>query len=146
MFAAAGKAGRRGTPIPWRYPGTTQKVERSFGTRREAENWLTHQQAALLTGMHIDPRQSDRPFAEVLDAWRESWDGRLSPTTARRYQSIIDNYLAPEFGRHPIGSISHELVQRYVTRLAADSGLAPGRSATCRRTADGYGKRCRAWG
>jgi integrase len=109
-----------------RYPGSTRKIERTFRTKRDAEYWLTQQQAALLNGAHIDPRQSDRPFADVLDAWKESWNGRLSPTTARRYESIVNNYLRPEFGRHRIGSITHEVVQRFITRLAANPKHAPG--------------------
>ena len=57
---------------------------------------------------------------------KESWAGRLSPTTRRRYESILDKYLAPEFGRVAIGRITHEVVQRYINRLAADPELAPG--------------------
>ena len=70
--------------------------------------------------------QGERPFSEVIDAWKESWAGRLSPTTRRRYESILDKYLAPEFGRVAIGRITHEVVQRYINRLAADPELAPG--------------------
>lgn len=110
-----------------RYPGTTRKIERTFRTKREAEDWLVQQQASLLAGTHIDPRQSERPFREVIDAWKESWvPGRLSPTTERRYQSIIDKYLIPEFGRRRVGAITHEVVQRYVNRLASDPNRAPG--------------------
>jgi integrase len=79
-----------------------------------------------MTGTYIDPRRTERPFAEVLEAWRETWDGRLSSTTVRRYDSIVRTYLQPEFGRHKIGAVTHEVVQRYVTRLAADRALAPG--------------------
>jgi integrase len=52
-------------------------------------------------------------------AWKESWH-RLERGTTARYDSILDNYLLPEFGSVPIGRISHELVQRYVNRLATD--------------------------
>src|SRR5437762_2168857 len=101
-----------------RYPdptrGGTHKIEKTFRTKREASDWLTEQQAAVLTGTHVSPRQSERPFHEVLDAWKESWGGRLSPTTERRYQSIIDNYLLPELGHRKIGSITHEVIQKYI--------------------------------
>src|SRR5689334_9825609 len=106
--------------------GGTHKIERTFRTRQEAEDWLVSQRASVLQGMHIDPRQAERPFGEVIAAWRETWPGRLSPTTARRYESIIENYLAPEFGTLPIGRITHEAVQRYINRLAANPELAPG--------------------
>jgi integrase len=106
--------------------GGTHKIEKTFRTRQEAEDWLTSQRASVLHGTHIDPRQAERPFAEVIAAWKESWAGRLSPTTARRYDSIIDNYLAPAFGPLPIGRVTHEAVQRYINGLAANPKLAPG--------------------
>jgi hypothetical protein len=54
---------------------------------------------------------------EIIEAWKGSWGGRLSPTTAARYQSILNVYLVPEFGRMPVERITHEVVQRYVDRL-----------------------------
>lgn len=99
--------------------GGTSKVEKTFRNKQEAENWLVRQRASVLGGTYIAPSQGERPFSEVLDAWRESWGNRLSPTTARRYQSVIDKYLLPEFGRTPIGRVTHEVVQRYVNRLSA---------------------------
>ena len=86
-----------------------------------------------MAGTYIDPRRSERPFADVLDAWRETWDGRLSPTTVRRYDSIVRTYLIPEFGRQKIGAVTHEAVQRYVTRLAANPASRREPSATCTR-------------
>lgn len=126
----AGHVRRRGQNWQARYPdparGGTHKIERVFRTKREAEDWLVQQQAAVLGGTHISPRQADRPFGDVLDAWQESWDGRLSPTTLRRYESIIAKYLRPEFGARKIGALTHEVVQRYINRLAADATIAPG--------------------
>ncbi len=106
--------------------GGTHKIERTFRIKQQAEDWLVQQRAGVLQGAHIDPRQSDRPFADVLAAWRESWNGRLSPTTERRYESILDKYLTPEFGTTPIGRITHEVVQRYINRLSMGGSIAPG--------------------
>lgn len=65
-----------------RYPDParrgTAKIERSFRTEREARAWLVSQSASVLSGTHIDPRQSERPFSEVVEAWRASWGGRLA--------------------------------------------------------------------
>ena len=66
--------------------------------KRQAEDWLAEQRASQLAGTYVDPRAGERPFADVLAAWQESWDGRLSPTTIRRYDSIVRTYLEPEFG------------------------------------------------
>lgn len=103
--------------------------EKSYPTKREAENWLQNHQGNMLRNEWVDPRQTERPFSEVIAAWKESWDGRLSPTTARRYDSILDKYLLPEFGGAPVGRIDHGAVQRYIDRLASmtgDDAPAPG--------------------
>jgi integrase len=113
-----------------RYPdparGGTHKIERTFRTKDEAQAWLVQQLASIHTGTHISPRQADRLFGEVIDAWKESWAGRLSPTTERGYESVILNYLRPEFGHRKIGSITREVVQRYINGLSSNPELAPG--------------------
>jgi integrase len=99
--------------------GGTHKIERTFRTKHEAEDWLVSQRAGQLQGTYVDPRKSERPFVEVVDEWQSGWAGRLSPTTQRRYRSILDNYLLPEFGKVAVGRIDHGVVQRYIDRLAA---------------------------
>jgi integrase len=111
--------------IPDAVRGGTHKIERQFRIEREAKDWLVTQQASHLQGAWIDPRQSERPFADVIEAWKESWTNRLSPTTAARYHGICEVYLSREFGKTPIGRISHEVVQRYVNRLSSE-GMTPG--------------------
>lgn len=106
--------------------GGTTKIARTFATKRAAESWLVEQQASILSGTHVSPRAGERPFAEVVEAWKEAWGSRLSPTTANRYEQILARYLLPEFGRTQVGKITHEVVQRYINRLASRSDLAPG--------------------
>src|SRR3954453_23966957 len=79
-------------PAPSRLGGT-HKIERTFRTKQEAEDWIASQRVSILQGSYIDARQGERPFADLVAAWRESWPHRLSPTTQRRYESIIDKYL-----------------------------------------------------
>lgn len=97
-------------------------IERTFRTKVEAEDWLTSQQASMMTGTHVSPRLSETPFAEVVAAWKESWPNRLSPTTARRYESILSTYLIPAFGQVPVGRIDHGAVQRFINKLSAQTG------------------------
>jgi integrase len=106
-----------------------KRIEKTFGPGRAgqlaADDWLTKQRSSVLSGTHVDPRQAERPFRDVIEEWRESWH-RLSPTTKRRYESVIDNYLIPEFGNVPIGRITHAVVQTYVDRLVAREDIAAG--------------------
>jgi integrase len=102
------------------------RIEKTFRSKREAEAWLTQQQASLLRGEHSDPRRADRPFADAVDAWRETRKGSLSPQTADRYEDVLRLYLLPEFGRVPVSALSREVVKRYFARLARE-GKSVGR-------------------
>jgi integrase len=103
----------------------TDQIERTFRTKREAEEWLVQQQASVITGDHISPREGERRFREVYDAWRETrWVG-LEPTTTARYGQIWRTYLEAEFGARKVNTITRELVRRYLARLSAE-GVAPG--------------------
>jgi integrase len=109
-----------------RYPDPSQfgkRIERTFRTKLEAEEWLVSEAASQQQGTWSDPRQSERPFRDVIEAWQEGWH-RLSPTTRARYNGVVNNYLLPEFGAMPIARITHEAVQRYVNRLSADGQSA----------------------
>lgn len=105
--------------------GYPHLIEKTFRNKQEAEDWLVSQRSTVLAGTHIDPRQGERPFCDVIEAWKEGWH-RLTPGTRARYESIVDNYLLPEFGATPIGRITHEIVQRYVNRLAGREDIAAG--------------------
>jgi integrase len=49
----------------------------------------------------------------------------LEPKTKQGCEQIISRHLLPTFGRRKVASITHEVVQDYISGLAA-SGLAPG--------------------
>jgi integrase len=105
--------------------GSTAKIQKTFRLKEEADAWRENQSVSKREGTWVDPRQAERPFVDVIAAWKESWH-RLSPTTKRRYESVIDNYLTPEFGNVPIGRITHAVVQTYVDRLVAREDVAAG--------------------
>lgn len=103
----------------WRKPGDPRtRRERLFRTKREAERWVTAMETDALRGMYTDPRKSERPLAEVADAWRETW-GDLEPKTRAGYEAILQRHVLPRFGRAKLGAISTEEVQRFVNELAA---------------------------
>src|SRR5262249_42287758 len=103
----------------------TAQIEKTFRTKREAEAWLVTQQAAVLEGVHIAPKEGERRLRDVYDAWRETrWPG-LQPKTTARYAQVWRTYLAREFGGRKLNAISRELVRRYFARLAA-ADTAPG--------------------
>jgi integrase len=124
------KLRRKNGKTSWqaRYPdpvrGGTHKVEKSFRTKQEAEDFLVNQGASVLAGNHVNPRQGNRPFREVVEAWRESWID-LEPKTRAGYEKIMRKHLLPEFGNRKVSSLTTDVVQAYVNRLVSE-GKAPG--------------------
>jgi integrase len=119
---------KRNTKWQARYPdphSPTRRIERTFRTKQEAQAWLIQQQASILTGGHVDPRKADRPFTQVVEAWKESWPNRLEPLTQGTYSQALDCHILPEFGQRKVGSITHSAIQRWVYRLSASTSLSP---------------------
>ena len=111
--------------IPDPLRGSTHKIERTFRTKQEADEWIVSQRAGQQQGMWVDPRKADCKFREVVAAWKESWPNRISSGTASLYDGILGTHVMPTFGGVPVGKIDHGAVQRWVNQLTAD-GLAPG--------------------
>jgi integrase len=112
-----------------RYPnlskGGTAQIERTFRTKRDADEWLVQQQASILNGAHIAPREGERRFRDVYEVWRETrWPG-LQPKTTARYGQVWRTYLEPEFGARKLNTLNRELVRRYFAKLSGN-GVAPG--------------------
>ena len=101
-----------------------RRIEKTFRTRQEAEEWLTQQQAAVLRGEHQDPRRADRPFKDAVAAWRETRLPTLAPKTRDRYEDVLRLHLEPEFGRVPLTALTREVVKRYFARLQREGRTA----------------------
>lgn len=120
---------KKGDTIKWRarYPdptrGGTAQIERTFPLRKEAERWLTEQKASVHRGLHIDPRDTDRRFSHIVDAWRATWL-ELEPKTKAGYDSILSKHLLPRWKDARIGAVDTASVQAWVNELAA-SGRSP---------------------
>jgi integrase len=104
-----------------RYPDPTRggkkQIERQFGTRREAEKWLTSQKAAIQRGEHIDPRDNHRLFEQVAEAWRATWLD-LEPKTKAGYQAILRRHVLPRWNGVRIGAVTPEAIQEWVNELS----------------------------
>jgi integrase len=101
--------------------GGTAKIQRTFRRKEEAEDWLVSEGASKRQGTWVDPRQAERPFRDVIAAWRESWLD-IEPKTRSGYETIIRCHLLPEFGNTPVSRVTTEAVQAYVNRLAKTAG------------------------
>ncbi|WP_040600288.1 tyrosine-type recombinase/integrase [Patulibacter medicamentivorans] len=113
-----------------RYPdpikGGTAQIERSFPTKREAENWVRRQASAVLDGIHVDPRGADRLVRDVADEWRATWV-HLEPKTKAGYDNILrkhlvgsggDDGVAAVFHQAKLGALTADAVQAFVNELS----------------------------
>jgi len=114
-----------GGRVRWRarYPdparGGKKQIERQFETRREAEKWLTSQTAAIQRGDHIDPRDNQRLFEQVVDAWQATWLD-LEPKTQAGYKAILNRHVLPRWSGVRIGAVSPEAIQEWINELAVE--------------------------
>lgn len=106
-------------------PGTTHKVEKTFRLKQEADAWVVSMLADQQQGVWVKPSQAERRFAEVVEAWKESWPNRISAGTASLYEGILAKHIDPRFETMPVGRIDRGTVQRWVNELTA-VGLASG--------------------
>jgi integrase len=120
----------------WDTNDLTKRYEKVFRREADAKRWLVQQSSAQLTGTHIDPRNADRPFRDVVAVFRETWID-LEPKTKAGYNSILEKRLLPEFGSRKVSTITTALVQKYVNRLSAEglSAATVRNVYACMRTA-----------
>jgi integrase len=72
----------------------------------------------------VERKRSRVTLAEWLDAWLVDCQGRVRPTTYRRYADITRLHLSPALGSHQVAALTPQHVNSFLTaKLAA--GLAP---------------------
>lgn len=113
-----------GGRVRWRarYPdpsrGGKKQIERQFSTKREAEAWLTAQRASIQRGEHIDPKDNQRLFEQVVEEWQATWVD-LEPKTRAGYRAILNRHVLPRWSQVRVGSVSPDAIQIWINELAA---------------------------
>ena len=107
-----------------RYYGTDGKERaKGFAKITEAKRFRAAMATDKDRGEWRDPKDSKVLFAEVAEA-HLSRKIKLRPRTAEKYRSSLRCYLNPAFGRTPIGAITSDDVQDWVSQMVR-GGLAP---------------------
>ena len=110
----------------WRHPDDPAiRVEKVFRSKEVANRWLTQQESDAHNRMYRAAGDADRPFRELVEAWRETRLAHLSPRTVARYEQVLRTYLLPEWGDRKVTSLTREVTKRYFARLLRD-GKSPG--------------------
>lgn len=102
-----------------------RRVQRSVYAAKEKE--AVAKLAAALgkrDAGQVDGRRFRVTVAEWLDTWLADCQGRVRPTTYRRYADITRLHLSPALGSHQVAALAPQHVNGFLTaKLAA--GLAP---------------------
>lgn len=110
------------------YPGPFIRAARpapyTFPTKRDAEVWLTLQEAEIRRGEWLDPQAGTPLFADYAASWLDQRE--LSPKTAQLYELLLRLHLNPTFGQMRIGAIRQEHVRFWrAARLKAGPASEP---------------------
>ena len=97
-----------------RYPGpdgVDRAAPQTFGSKSEAEVWLTLKEAEIRRGDWLDPEAGKVRFGDYATSWVN--DHVLKPRTAELYQGLLKNHLAPAFGNVDLGDIREADIRRW---------------------------------
>lgn len=93
--------------------GKRQRTKRTFATKREAQDWLSHTRHEMRTGVYVEP--SDERLAAYLHRWLDASD--FYPATAYNYESVIRCRIIPHIGDKPLSRLDAVTIQRLYTTL-----------------------------
>jgi integrase len=118
------KCGGRASTLRWRarHPdpskGGTAQLERTFSTRRDAEDWLDElkQSARSGPGQFIDPR-AKVTVAAIVEVYRRTRYPDLGPKTKAGYEAILRSYVLPRFGKARVNALTTQVIQEWVNQL-----------------------------
>lgn len=107
-----------------RYPdtdGILRAADRTFASKRDAEQWLNETETDMRRGEWVDPRAGEVEFEAYALKWIE--ERGLRPTTDELYRRLYRLHLRPTFGSLVLSEITPPRVRSWrAERLAAGAG------------------------
>jgi hypothetical protein len=108
-----------------RYPGPDgidRPAPETFGTKTDANVWLTLKEAEIRNGDWIDPGAGAVFVVDFGSTWIDERPG-LRPKTIRLYRYLLRSHIAPYFESVTVGEVTLARVRRWRKRLL-DSGTS----------------------
>ena len=96
-----------------------QVLRRGFRTSRQAEQWRA---TALVD--RTAPSDKAITVCEWMIAWIERHRSHIRPSTYRRYQTALGNWILPHLGTIRLSALSHRHIEE-MHSVALDSGRSP---------------------
>lgn len=118
-----GSVKRRGDSWRGRYRDADgREHQRTFATRRLADEWVRSQLASISTGSWVDPSAGGLAFADYAADWLAAQHVRDS--TKRLQAMRLRLYIEPVIGATPLRSVRRSHVVTIVAAMV-DAGLSP---------------------
>jgi integrase len=105
---------------------TGREHAKHFQRKVDAQQWLSEQTAALVTGTHIDPRSGRTPYGEWAHKWRATL--ALKPKSLVSVDSLLRTQVLPRWAA-VLDRITHEDVGAWVVELSARLSASRARQA-----------------
>jgi integrase len=108
-----------------------RNAPQTYGTKAEAERYLTLVEADLMRGDWLDPEQVKIRLQDYAERWIIERAG-LRPRTVQLYRWTLKKHITPYLGDMHLGKITTPMIRQWRVRLAAD-GVSPGMVAKAYR-------------
>jgi integrase len=108
-----------------RYPGpdgVLRPADDTFGTKTEAEDWLTLKEAEILEDEWIDSEAGEVFVPDYASTWIDERPG-LRPKTILIYRGLLRSHIAPRFEQVTVAEVTLARVRRWRRKLL-DSGVS----------------------
>lgn len=106
------------------YDGKHHIADATFGTKADANAWVSNEQAKIFRSEWLEPELARMPFSYWAELWTTTL-GRIKPRTRLGYLSKLDIHVMPVFEDRPLFGITTVEVEQFLSSLAT-SGCAPG--------------------
>lgn len=89
----------------------------TFGSKTDADAWLSDVRASINRNEWIDPRLSGQTFRGYSLTWLKARKNDLAPKTRKLYADLLDQLLLPELGALAMKDVTPLIVKRWRTTL-----------------------------
>ena len=120
----------------WGAAGERISAPTTFGSKSDAQRWLSAAETDMSRGDWHDPRLGELPFHDWAERWLATKAPKLAPATVELYRYLLRSHVVPRFGSMPVGRITPVEVQAWLADLHGTS-LSPNTVAKAYRVLKG---------
>src|SRR3974377_704439 len=93
-------------PYTVRFWADGKQRERSFRTRKEADDFKIKTDHDIRAQIFVDDRRGKEKFSEAAKAWLDR--KAIAEGTKSNYRSILDAHIHPAVGERTLSSVAHD--------------------------------------